>query len=102
MNDIELELDPTTGNGAFKIEENGERLAEMVFRITANKMVIFHTEVSQKLSGQGVGKRLVTEMLAYVRSHDLKVVPLCPFVHGLFQRHPEEYADVWDRGWHSS
>lgn len=96
MNDIELQLDPATGNGAFVIEENGERLAEMVFRITGGKMVIFHTEVSQKLSGQGIGKRLVGEMLAYVRGHELKVVPLCPFVHGLFQRNPDEYADVWD------
>jgi uncharacterized protein len=96
MNDIRLQLDPATGNGAFIIEENTEQLAEMTFRITGDKMVIFHTEASPKLKGQGVGKKLVEEMLIYVRANNLKVIPLCPFVHGLFQRHPEEYADVWD------
>ena len=36
-------------------------------------------------------------MVDYARKHDLKVIPLCPYVHAQFKRHPDEYADVWNK-----
>jgi predicted GNAT family acetyltransferase len=36
-------------------------------------------------------------MAAYARGHHLKVIPLCPFVNAQFKRHPEEYADIWEK-----
>jgi predicted GNAT family acetyltransferase len=40
---------------------------------------------------------LLDAMIDYARKNNLKVITLCPFVHAQFKRHPEEYADVWDR-----
>jgi uncharacterized protein len=34
-------------------------------------------------------------MTNYARSHRLQVIPLCPYVHAQFKRHPDEYADLW-------
>lgn len=95
MNDIKLILGDT-GHGAFVIEDNNERLAEMVISISGNKMTVYHTEVSDKLAGQGIGKKLLAEMVVYARTHTLQVIPLCPFVKAQFERHPEQYADIWN------
>jgi predicted GNAT family acetyltransferase len=101
MNDIVLKLN-NNDRGAFVIEEGSERLAEMEISIAGGNLTVFHTEVSDKLKGQGVGAQLLATMVKYARDHQLKVIPLCPFVHAQFKRHPEEYGDVWNQHWHTS
>jgi predicted GNAT family acetyltransferase len=95
MNDIKLTL-RDDGKGAFAIEEDNERLAEMAISITGTHMIVYHTEVSDKLAGQGIAKKLLAEMVDYARKHTLQVIPLCPFVKAQFEKHPEQYADVWN------
>lgn len=99
MNEIELKLEQN-GKGAFVIEEAGERIAEMVIGISGSNMTVFHTEVSDKLKGQGVASRLLETMAAYAREHKLKVIALCPYVSAQFKRHPDQYADIWNQHWH--
>lgn len=99
MNEIELKLEQN-GKGAFVIEEAGERIAEMVIGISGSNMTVFHTEVSDKLKGQGVASRLLETMVAYAREHKLKVIALCPYVSAQFKRHPDQYADIWNQHWH--
>lgn len=96
MNAIELKLQPNN-RGAFVIEEGGERIAEMELAIDRGNLIVFHTEVSEKLKGQGIASSLLETMVAYAREHQLKVVPLCPFVHAQFKRHPEKYEDIWNK-----
>ena len=36
-------------------------------------------------------------MVTYAREHHLKVTPYCPYVHAQLKRHPEQYADIWNR-----
>ena len=98
MNDIQLKFDGD-GRGAFVIEGDNERLAEMVIAIDKENLTVFHTEVSDKLKGQGAGSRLLSAMVDYARKHKLKVIALCPFVSAQFKRHPELYADVWNQNW---
>jgi predicted GNAT family acetyltransferase len=101
MNEIQLRLDDN-GQGTFVIEDDGEVVAEMEFTINKSDLVARHTEVSEKLKGQGVGAKLLATMVQYARDHQLKVVPLCPFVNLQFRRHPERYDNVWNKNWHSS
>lgn len=100
MNEVELRLN-SNGQGAFVIEEGGEVVAEMEITINKNDLVARHTEVSKHLKGQGVGAKLLATMVQYAKDHQLKVVPLCPFVNLQFRRHPEQYNDVWNKNWHS-
>jgi predicted GNAT family acetyltransferase len=100
MNDITLKLD-SDGKGSFFIDQEGERLAEMVISIADNNLTVYHTEVSGKLKGQGVATQLLSTMVAYAREHQLKVIALCPYVAAQFRRHPEEYKDIWNQHWHS-
>lgn len=98
MNAIELKLNEQH-RGAFVIEDGDERLAEMVVAILGHRLVVYHTEVSEKLRGQGVAAKLLETMVAHARTNNLKVVALCPYVHAQFKRHPELYQDIWDQHW---
>ena len=99
MNPIELKLD-SNRTGAFVIEGDNERLAEMRISIANGNLTVFHTEVSDSLKGHGVAIRLLSEMVDYARKNHLKVIPLCTYVQLQFKRHPEMYQDVWNQDWH--
>ena len=80
--------------GAFYIEENGERLAEMTYVWAGSaKFIIDHTEVSDKLAGKGAGKQLVAKAVEFAREKGLKIMPLCPFANSVFKK-VAEYSDV--------
>ncbi len=101
MEEIQLKLDDH-GKGAFVVDRNGERLAEMVISIDKQNLKFYHTEVYNKLIGEGMGTKLLTTMVDYARKHQLKVIALCPFVAAQFKRHSELYADVWNQHWHEA
>jgi predicted GNAT family acetyltransferase len=100
MNEIQLSLNDN-GRGAFFIEVDGQRKAEMEIGISGSNLTVYHTEVADELKGQGIAAKLLTTMVEYAREHELKVIPLCPYVHAQFKRHPDTYADVWNQHWHS-
>lgn len=80
--------------GAFVVEKDGKLLAEMTYTMpSADKMIIEHTEVSDELRGQNVGKQLVHAAVEYVRPNNIKIIPLCPFANAVFKK-TKEYADV--------
>ncbi|WP_290790124.1 GNAT family N-acetyltransferase [Flavihumibacter sp. UBA7668] len=85
------------GYGHFYIMESDERLGEMEVSISGSNLTVYHTEVAEKAEGKGYAKMLLNEMVGYARKNGLKVIPLCPYVHAQFKRHPEEYADVWNK-----
>jgi uncharacterized protein len=99
MSEIELKLD-SNGKGAFVIGEGNDRVAEMAIGISGGNMTVFHTEVSDKLKGQGVAAKLLSTMVQYARDNNLKVIALCPYVSAQFKRHPEQYQDIWNQHWH--
>jgi uncharacterized protein len=101
MRDIELKFD-NNERGAFVIEDNNERIAEMAFGKKDTNLIIYHTEVSDKLKGKGIAQELLEHMVNYAREENLQVVPLCPYVHAQFKRHPEKYQDIWNKNWHVS
>jgi predicted GNAT family acetyltransferase len=97
MDEIKLNLN-AKGHGAFYIKDGEEQIGEMVVGISGPNLTVYHTEVSTKDEGKGYAKKLLNAMVDYARSNHLKVIPLCPYVHAQFKRHPEEYADVWNKG----
>ena len=79
--------------GSFYYEENGKQLAEMVYVMAGQQMIIDHTDVDPSLKGQGIGKQLQAALVEYVRKHQIKVIPLCPFAKATFDR-MVEWQDV--------
>ncbi len=84
----------TGTKGLFFVQQHGNILAEMVYTMAAaDKMIIEHTDVSEELKGQNVGYQLVETVVDYARTHQLKIIPLCPFANSVFKKKPE-FADV--------
>lgn len=50
---------------------------------------LLHTIVPPEAQGEGVGTRLVEQVLGYAREHHLRVVPSCQFVAAYLAEHPE-------------
>lgn len=73
--------------GAFFIQQSGQRLAEMTYsRTNATLIIIDHTDVDPSLSGQGVGRQLLDALVAWARATGTKVLPLCPFAKSQFDK----------------
>ncbi|WP_147204230.1 GNAT family N-acetyltransferase [Segetibacter aerophilus] len=79
--------------GAFYIEEDGQRLAEMDYRKEKDRIIIQHTEVNESLRGKNVGFQLVERGVEYAREANLKIVPLCVFAKKVLDMH-KEFQDV--------
>lgn len=75
--------------GAFYLERDGRRLAEMTYsRTNATMIIVDHTEVDASLSGQGVGKQMLGALVQWARATGTKVLPLCPFAKAQFTKDP--------------
>lgn len=98
--EVQLKLDDN-GKGAFVIEEDGKRVAEMVVSVSGENLTVYHTEVADMLKGKGVSTQLLETMVKYVRDKELKVIPLCPYVNAQFRRHKDKYDDIWNKDWHA-
>jgi predicted GNAT family acetyltransferase len=75
--------------------QDGEQMGEMMIGIADNVLTAYHTEIIPQAEGKGLARKLLDAMVAYAREHQLKVLPLCVYVHAQFKRHPEEFADIW-------
>ncbi len=96
MTRIETKIDQDD-EGVFKLYEENTELGEMVVSVEDGTLTVYHTEVIPEAEGKGYATQLLNAMVDYARAHHLQVVPLCPYVYAQFQRHPEQYADVWSK-----
>jgi uncharacterized protein len=66
------------------------------YRVVEGRVVVTHTEVRDAYEGKGVGAAIARTLLDQIRADGRQVVPLCPFINGYIERHPE-YEDLVDR-----
>ena len=90
---MQIQRDEHGRKGAFYIDENGEWVAELTYLKSNGTMIIDHTEVDEKLRGEGVGQDLVRAAVEYARENDLKIRPVCPYTKKVIERTPE-FQDV--------
>ena len=49
-------------------------------------LIIDHTDVNDQFRGQGLGRKLLNELVTFARSRNIKVIPLCPFAKSVFDK----------------
>ena len=73
--------------GAFFIEEDGKRIAELTYARASDALIIVdHTEVEPGLRGQGVARALLVAAVNWARENRVKVKPTCSFAVTQFAR----------------
>lgn len=76
--------------GKFFILIDGKQEAKMTYTWAGkHKIIIDHTEVNEVLKGKNAGKQMVMKAVTFAREKGIKIVPLCPFAHSVFQKTPE-------------
>ncbi len=76
----------------FELDAEGH-VAFSEYKRQGGVVTVTHTEVPKELGGKGIGSRLARGLLDLVRGEGARVKPLCPFVKGYIEKHPE-YADL--------
>jgi predicted GNAT family acetyltransferase len=84
---IEVRHAASPTRGAFVIERDGHRLAEMTYvRAGAKRLIVDHTFVDDALRREGAGRRLLQAVVDWARAEHLLVIPVCPFAKAMFER----------------
>lgn len=71
----------------------GKEIGESTFSKVKNVWILNHTFVRNAYEGQGIGGKLVEELVNQARKNNIKINPVCSFVRREFNRKPE-YSDV--------
>ncbi len=81
-------IDQNTEANRFELTTEG-KTAIVEYELSGNRIALVHTEVPPQLEGRGIGSALAKHVLEYAQTHQLKVLPLCPFIKAYIDRHPE-------------
>ncbi|RZK43810.1 MAG: N-acetyltransferase [Pedobacter sp.] len=91
---MEVKQSNNEKKGSFFVEVDNKVEAEMTYVWAGpQKIIIDHTEVSEKLKGQSAGKWMLEKAVQFARENGIKILPLCPFAKSVFDKTPE-YSDV--------
>lgn len=81
--------------GSFYLKDQDKVMAEMTYiHSSEDKIIIDHTEVSDTLRGQNVGRKLLDKVVEYARQNHYKIMPLCPFAKAMMMKNRAEFEDV--------
>jgi hypothetical protein len=86
---MEIKQTDNGAKGSFFIDVDGRVAAAMTYTYAgASRIIIDHTEVSEALKGQSIGKQLLMKLVDFARKNKLTVLPLCPFAKSVFEKLP--------------
>jgi hypothetical protein len=70
-------------------DEAGALAGVLTYQLTGSIIVYTHTKVEPAFEGQGAGSALARAGMDDARSKNRTVVPICPFLSGWLEKHPE-------------
>lgn len=71
----------------FQLIDKGEEAGYIQYKLQDDKVLIIeHTESHPAFAGQGVGKKLVKEMVKFARSEHKKIIAHCPFAKSVIEK----------------
>jgi predicted GNAT family acetyltransferase len=89
----EVQVADNPAKRRYEAVVNGEVAGYVFYQQREGELVLIHTEVAEQFEGQGIGSRLAAGTLDDIRARGLRLKPICPFIAGYIERHPE-YAEL--------
>jgi predicted GNAT family acetyltransferase len=94
---IAIDHEESANRGAFVVEREGIRLAEMTYsRVNEHLIIVDHTLVDEQLRGLGVARRLLDKLVAWARESKTRVAATCPYAKAQFEK-DTTIQDVYER-----
>lgn len=93
MSDVQVTHAPDEHR--YEVHVDGELAGFAEYVAKGGRLLFVHTEIADAYAGQSLGSALAKGALDDVRAQGVDIVPLCPFIAGWIERHPE-YADLVD------
>ncbi|TDB88929.1 GNAT family N-acetyltransferase [Actinomadura sp. 7K534] len=90
---MSTEISDNAGQSRYEIRLDGELAGFVTYRKRDGGISLDHTEVDPAFKGKGVGGSLARGVLDDIREKNLSVIPLCPFIKGWIDKHPD-YQDL--------
>lgn len=88
MSSQTLQIQHNQDQHRYEVTIDG-KLALLQYRDAGGDRYYLHTEVPEVFEGRGIGSQLAKVALDEAQAQHLSIVPLCPFVRGYIERHPE-------------
>lgn len=89
----DMEVTDAEAKSRYEITVDGKLAGFVDYTRGEGVVALIHTEVDDAFGGQGVGGRLAQGALDEIRRQGSKVSPVCPFIKGWIDKHPE-YQDL--------
>ena len=89
----DIRVDDNPAETRYEIFVDGDLAGFAQYEDDDGRRTLLHTLIEPAFEGRGLGSRLAAAVLDDIRAKGLTVLPLCPFIGGYIQRHPE-YADL--------
>jgi predicted GNAT family acetyltransferase len=86
-----IEVRNNTAASRYEITIEGH-LAESVYTLHGNVISFTHTKVPAELEGRGIASQMAKFALDNAQAKGYQVKPVCPFVKGYIEKHPEYQA----------
>jgi predicted GNAT family acetyltransferase len=77
----------------FVMRTEGDE-AELIYRVSGDRIFLVHTEVPESLGGRGIAGQLVRAAIRRAEVDHLTIVPWCPFARRWLKEHPDEAGGV--------
>lgn len=88
MSDDMLHVRHNKEQNRYEAEIDG-KLALITYYDGGGVRYYTHTEVPPSLEGRGIASKMAKAVLDEAQAEHLTIVPLCPFVRGYIEKHPE-------------
>jgi predicted GNAT family acetyltransferase len=89
---IEVEVRDNPEAGRVEALLDGDVVGFAQYKVRSEKVRSFvHTEVDDRMEGQGVGGQLVRGVMQVARDQGFTILPRCPFVRAYMRKHEETH-----------
>ncbi|MCD8351929.1 MAG: N-acetyltransferase [Planctomycetaceae bacterium] len=89
-----MRIEHDQDGGRFVAYGDDGQMGEIAYEQREGDLWATHTYVDNRYRGHGVASGLLDALAEYARQEGKKIVAICSFVAGEFERDPHKYADV--------